>query len=181
MGWGLLPCCRSSQSASSSSRCSSAHASTKRCCFLDKLPRNRFERIDSVNGNILLIVRVEVRHVVRRASLREHANDDSEKTAQLRHGQILHYPNKTPIDRKAADLKNKPGLHGLGMHQRSTHGHRTTNVGGAGGDRRHGSSRRRRGRGNNPTAHKGIAKDGGGVRSYPTGAGEIDRPRNRSG
>lgn len=51
--------------------------------------RNLFRRSDAVDGDILLIIRVEVRQMMRRVGLGEHANDDSEKATQLWHGSIL--------------------------------------------------------------------------------------------
>src|SRR5260370_10828096 len=50
---------------------------------------NQLNWIETDNSNVVLIVRVEVRQVVRHAGFHVHANDDPEKTAEVWHGVIL--------------------------------------------------------------------------------------------
>ena len=52
-------------------------------------PSNQFERVYAVNSDMLLIVRMEVRQVMRCFSLGEHSNDNPKKPAQFRHSSIL--------------------------------------------------------------------------------------------
>jgi hypothetical protein len=51
--------------------------------------RNRFNRINAENRNVVLIVGMKMRVVMWRISLPIHANDDSKETAQFRHEAIL--------------------------------------------------------------------------------------------
>jgi hypothetical protein len=63
--------------------------------FHPKLPRagavvgeespNELDSVDREDTNVILIVRMEVRSVVRRCRLGEHANDDPEETGDLWH------------------------------------------------------------------------------------------------
>ena len=53
---------------------------------LGKTPSDQLQRLHAVNGDMLLIVRVEVREMMWCVSLREHSNDNPEKPAQFWHG-----------------------------------------------------------------------------------------------
>ena len=46
-----------------------------------KRPSDHFDRLDAKDSHFLLVVSVEMRHMVLRTNLSEHANDDSEKAA----------------------------------------------------------------------------------------------------
>ena len=46
---------------------------------LGEVPSDQLQRLHSVNGNVLLIVGVEVRKMMRRVRLGEHSNDNSEE------------------------------------------------------------------------------------------------------
>lgn len=51
--------------------------------------RDHLDRIDAENSNLILIVRMKMSGMVRRARLGEHSNDDPEEPAQLWHSTIL--------------------------------------------------------------------------------------------
>jgi hypothetical protein len=53
--------------------------------LLVKSPPNELDSVDREDTNVILIVRMEVRSVVRRCRLGEHANDDPEETGDLWH------------------------------------------------------------------------------------------------
>ena len=50
---------------------------------------HQFDGIEAEDRHIVLVVRVEVRQVVRRPDLHIHTNDDTKKAAEFRHGTIL--------------------------------------------------------------------------------------------
>lgn len=56
---------------------------------LRETPSDQLRWLHSINGDVLLIIRVEVRKMVRRVRLGEHSNDDSEEAAQFGHRMIL--------------------------------------------------------------------------------------------
>ena len=52
-------------------------------------PRHQFNRINAIDRNLILIVSMKVRRLMRCANLRVHANDNAEKTAEFWHQRIL--------------------------------------------------------------------------------------------
>src|SRR5439155_1138337 len=62
-------------------------------------PRQRtgdhVDRVDAEDGHVVLMVRMEVRAMMRAANLDEHADDDAEEPRQLRHVSSYFFRNMT--------------------------------------------------------------------------------------
>ena len=83
---------------------------------LGKTPSNQLQRLQAVDGDVFLIVCVEVRKMMRGVRLGEHSNDYSEEAAQFGHWLILIHPcccakggatsrrSLQPFDRMRRDL-----------------------------------------------------------------------------
>ena len=58
--------------------------------YLRQAARDKFDRAQSKNANLILVVRMKMRKVMWTAGFREHANDDAKESAQFGHDVILH-------------------------------------------------------------------------------------------
>ncbi len=53
---------------------------------------NKFDRVHAIDSNVVLIVRMKMRRVMRRPDFPKHADDDAEEAAQFWHEGILTSP-----------------------------------------------------------------------------------------